>query len=252
MPRIRALPGLAIAALLTFAQPVAATDMTAMSDTERAVFGEEVRAYLLEHPEVLMEAIAVLEKRQADAQQSTDAQIIQSNAKAIFEDEGSFVGGNPDGDITIVEFMDYNCGYCKKAYPEVASLLSSDGNIRFVVKEFPILGESSVLAARFALAVRSVAGDEAYESIHNALMELRGGISQPALDRLASDHSIDIEAVKAEMNSDAVNSILAQNQKLAQELQITGTPTFVMGDQMLRGYVPLDGMQQIVADIRQN
>ncbi|MFT6605842.1 MAG: protein-disulfide isomerase [Halocynthiibacter sp.] len=244
----RAVAPLALAA--TLALPAAAFDASTMNPAEREAFGAEIRAYLLQNPEVLMEAIAVLEKRQDEAQGADDLTLVKTNFKEIFEDEGSWVGGNPDGDITIVEFMDYNCGYCKKAHPEVSKLLETDKNIRFIVKEFPILGETSVLGSRFAIATRAVAGDAAYAKVHDTLMTQRGGISDKSLDRLAKEFDLDIKAIRKEMDSDTTNAILQANSELAQRLAITGTPTFVMGDNLVRGYVPLDTMQKIVAELR--
>lgn len=244
----RAAMPLAFAA--TLALPAAAFDARKMNPAEREAFGAEIRAYLLENPEVLMEAIAVLEKRQEETQGADDLALVATNAKAIFEDDGSWVGGNLNGDITIVEFMDYNCGYCKKAHPEVSALLAADKNIRFIVKEFPILGETSVLGSRFAIATRKVSGDDAYAMVHDALMTLRGGISDKALDRLGKQFDLDIKAIREEMDSDDTNAVLQANSELAQRLAITGTPTFVMGDNLVRGYVPLNSMQQIVAELR--
>ncbi|MEQ3626731.1 MAG: DsbA family protein [Celeribacter sp.] len=227
-------------------------DPAAMTDDQRSAFRDEVRAYLLDNPEVLMEAIGVLESRQADAQTLGDAQMIETNSDAIFNDPMSYVGGNPDGDITIVEFMDYRCSYCRKAFPEVEELIATDGNIRFIVKEFPILGEESVLASRFAIAVLDVAGSDAYKNVHDALMQMRGSYTEASLREIAADAGIDeIDAVIAAMDSDEVTATIAANHELAQRLQITGTPTFVMSDQMLRGYVPLDAMQQIVGTARE-
>ncbi len=135
--------------------PAAALDLNAMTDEERQLFRAEVRAYLLDNPEVLIEAISVLEARQQQAQINGDLALVAQYSEAIFNDGYSFVGGNPDGDITIVEFLDYRCGFCKRAFPEVTELIASDGNIRFVIKEYPILGEQSTLASRFALSVRA-------------------------------------------------------------------------------------------------
>jgi len=232
------------------AGPVTAFELSAMSDDERAAFRDEVRAYLLENPEVLMEAIGVLEKRQADAQISNDQMLIQENAEALFNDGYSFVGGNLDGDVTLVEFLDYQCGYCKKAHPEVSELISGDGNIRFIVKEFPILGDASVLASRFAISVKQAAGDEAYRKIHDELMTFRGQISEESLRNLATSMQLDADTILSTMNSDAVSDVIAQNHALAQRMQINGTPGFVIETQMLRGYVPLDEMQQVVAQVR--
>ena len=218
---------------------------------KRAIEAAEAGAACLRiNPEVLMEAIGVLEQRQAEAQTADDASLVQVNAAAIYDDPTSFVGGNSDGDITIVEFADYNCGYCKKAHPEVTELLQSDGNIRFIIKEFPILGEASVLASRFALAVREVAGDDAYETVHDGLMEGRGKITDGKLDAMARDLGLDVDTVRAEMDSDKINAILTENHALAQRLQVSGTPTFVIGDELFRSYLPLDAMREIVAQAR--
>ncbi len=197
-----------------------------------------------------MEAIGVLEKRQAETQVSNDQTLIQANSDALFNDGYSYVGGNLEGDVTMVEFLDYQCGYCKKAHPEVTELIKGDGNIRYIVKEFPILGDASVLAARFAISVKQVAGDEAYAAVHDELMAFRGEISKESLETVATSRGLDADAIMAAMDSDAVTEVISQNHALAQRMQINGTPGFVIGDQMLRGYVPLDGMQQVVAQIR--
>lgn len=245
---IRAL--LAIVLATVMALPAAATEIDNMTDAEREAFRAEVRAYLLDNPEVLAEAIAVLRQREAEAETVQDQRMVAANADAIFNDGFSWVGGNPDGDITIVEFLDYRCTYCKKAFPEVSELLSSDGNIRFIVKEFPILGEASVLASRFAIAVKNVEGDEAYGEVHDRLMTLRAEISESSLKRLAEDMKLDFEAIFAEMNSDEITAIIRANHELADKLSISGTPAFIMEDQMVRGYVPLADMRRIVAALR--
>ncbi|MGR3592896.1 MAG: DsbA family protein [Limimaricola soesokkakensis] len=239
---IRALP-----VTLALAGPAAALDLEAMTDAERDAFGDQVRAYLLENPEVLMEAIAVLDQRQAEAAAQGDSAMIASHAEALFENEGDWVGGNPDGDITVVEFMDYKCGYCRRAFPEVEELVESDGNIRYILKEFPILGEQSLMASQFALAMRELEGDEAYKQAHNALMTMRADVSEDSLEALAESLDVDFEAVQAEMDSPRIAGIIAENHRLAQAMQVSGTPSFVMGDQMLRGYVPLAQMQEMVA-----
>lgn len=138
---LRALAGLACAA--TLAMPAAGSDLTALTEEERAAFRDEVRAYLLDNPEVLIEAIGVLEQRQAGASAEEDSSLIAVNAEAIFDDGHSWVAGNPEGSVTLVKFSDYTCGFCKRAYPEVQDLLQLDGDIRFILKEMPILGPSA-------------------------------------------------------------------------------------------------------------
>jgi protein-disulfide isomerase len=234
-----------------FALPVQALDLDAMNDAETQAFGQQVRAYLLANPQVLMEVVAVLEAEQASAATNNDVAMVNANAAYLFEDENSWVGGNPDGDLTIVEFLDYRCGYCRRAHPEVAELVSSDGNIRVIVKELPILGEQSTLASRFAVSTKIVAGDDAYKDVSDALMNLRGDVTETSLSRLAEAFELDGSAIFAKMNSEEVNEVLALNSMLAQRLQISGTPTFVFGDQMLRGYAPLDQMRIMVDDIRE-
>lgn len=237
-----------LASLLVLAQP--ALPQAAMTEAERDAFRAEVRAYLLENPEVLMEAIGVLEQRQQADQVNADLALLRDNADAIFHDGVSWVGGNPEGDITLVEFVDYRCGYCRKAHDEVAELVASDGNIRFVLKEFPILGEQSLLSSRFAIAVQQLTDADTYKRAHDALITLRGDVTTEALTRLADDLGVDGDAVLVRMSSPEVDAVIAQNQALANLLQISGTPTFVIDQTMVRGYVPLDGMRQIVAQQR--
>ena len=242
---------LAAAALwAVLSTPLSAFEINTMTAEEREIFRQEVRAYLLENPEVLMEAIAVLEQRQASLEAVNDAQLVASNADALFSDGYSFVGGNPDGDVVIVEFLDYRCGFCRRSHPEVAELISTDGNIRYIVKEFPILGEESVLASRFAISVLQNVDAATYEKVHNALMTFRGNINNASLARLAEQLNLDVEQIFLAMQSNAVSTVIAENRALAQRMQINGTPGFVFGDQIVRGYVPLVGMQKLVADIR--
>ena len=225
-------------------------DFDTMTDAQRDAFGAQVRAYLLENPEVIMEAVQVLEARQAEEQAQSDVDLVSANADEIFNHGYSWVGGNPDGDVTIVEFFDYRCGFCRRAHPEVKALLETDGNIRYVAKELPILGENSVASARFALAVREVAGDEAYKQAGDALIALNADMEEPVMRRLADTLGVDADAVIEAMDSDAVSDQLSQTRALAQTLQINGTPSFVMGDQMIRGYLPLEAMQEVIAEER--
>ena len=250
MSKPRLLASSVLALLMATGVQAADLDLDNMSDADRAAFGAQVRAYLMENPQVIMEAVQVLEERQAAEQAQGDVALIENNAEAIFNDGYSWVGGNPDGDVTIVEFFDYRCGFCRRAHPEVAQLLELDGNIRYVAKELPILGENSVISSRFALAAREVGGDAAYEAAKEALIVLNGDLDDTVLQRLAETLELDADAVIAAMDSDSVTEQLASTRALAQALQINGTPSFVMGDQLIRGYVPLDAMQEIIAEAR--
>lgn len=240
-----------LAALLSCALSVPAFADT-MTEAERVAFRAEVKAYLIEHPEVLVEAMNVLQDRQAQAEQASDKQLVTDHKADLFADQASWVGGNPDGDITVVEFMDYRCGYCRKAYQEVEDLVKADGNIRLVLKEYPILGEDSITSARFAIAVLQLHGNDAYKKAHDALITLRGAPDAETLGRLATDLGFDAQPVIDRMASPEVTAVIAANQELGNKMAISGTPTFVIDSQMLRGYVPLNGMQQIVAAERKS
>ncbi|MFQ3183184.1 MAG: protein-disulfide isomerase [Alteromonas macleodii] len=242
-----------LVALLLTTSSVLAQDVTAsinMTDTQRDAFRAEVRAYLIDSPGVIMEAIAVLEDRQKQAEASRDETLAQVNMNALINDGASFVGGNPDGDITIIEFVDYRCGFCRRAHPEVAELIASDGNIRIITKEFPILGEQSMLASQFAVATMAVEGEKAYKLISDALMLLQSDITPASLSSIASAFDLNADEIFAEMQSDATKTVLANNRALGDSMQITGTPTFVFGDQLVRGYIDLTQMRQIVEQER--
>ncbi len=230
--------------------PAQALDLNALSEAEKAEFGKQVREYLLENPEVIIEAIDVLEQRNAVAEAAADKELVQTNADELFNDGYSWVGGNPDGDITLVEFMDYRCGYCRRAVPEVASLLAEDGNIRLVIKELPILGDASVMSARFAVATKHVAGDDAYKQVHDALLEFSGEPTEVTLRRISDGLGLDSDSIIAAMDSDQVTEEIAQTRALAQRMKISGTPSFVLGTEMLRGFLPAAQMQQIADGVR--
>lgn len=221
-----------------------------MTDAERSAFRAEVRAYLLENPEVLVEAMDVLQGMEEQAAANRDLDMLAANNDAIFNDPASWAGGNLDGDITVVEFVDYRCGYCKKAHDEVAELVKSDGNIRLVLKEFPILGEESLVSSQFAISVLQLHGADAYKSVHDALIALRGSPDEATLTRMATDLGLDPAPIFAQMTTPEVMSVIEANHKLATTMEIQGTPTFVIDNTMVRGYVPLDGMRQIVAGQR--
>ena len=243
---------LTVTLLLTLAGTgaVRALDLSAMTAAEKEAFGAAVRDYLLENPKVLREAITALQEVEEAEASAADEDLVAMNSAAIFEDGHSFVGGNPEGDVTLVEFIDYRCSFCRRAHPEVSELVESDGNIRKVVKEFPILGPESVEASRFAIAVLQVAGDAAYARMNDTLIAHRGAFTREAMAGIAEEQGLDATAILARMDAPEVTDVIRANHALAEKLQITGTPTFVLGTTMLRGYVPLEGMRAVVSDER--
>ena len=241
----------ALVALALTANPAIAFDVTAMTDAERAALGTEIRAYLLANPEVLIEVSQELDKKQAAQQAQGDAQLIAANEADLYSDAASFIGGNPDGDVTVVEFLDYRCGYCRKAHAEVTSLIGSDKNIRYIVKEFPILGEDSLTASKFAIAALRTAGPEAYARISAGFYKsFRGDITPDTLGAFATKLGIDPKPILAGMDDPEVMKIIEANHDLASRMQISGTPAFIIGDQMVRGYVPAAQLKAIVEDTR--
>jgi protein-disulfide isomerase len=221
-----------------------------MSDAERDALHAEIRGYLLENPEIIMEVIGILDERRALGEAAAEATLVTDNSSAIYDDGYSFVGGNPDGDITIVEFVDYQCGFCRKSHPEVRELISADGGIRLIIKELPILGPGSELASRAAISTLISEGPEAYERLNLALMTLQGQVTEASLDSALAEAGLDVATIRAGMDADEVTRRLQDTRGLAQALAISGTPTFVFGDRMVRGYVELAAMRGLVEELR--
>ncbi len=224
-------------------------DLGNMSDADRAAFRNEIRSYLLENPEVIFEAIQILEERRNVAGQQADRDLVQANAAALFNDGFSFVGGNPDGDVTVVEFLDYRCGYCKRAHPEIQELLDRDPNVRLVVKEFPILGPDSVKAGKMALAALQLDPD-GYARLGDELMNYQGNLTEQVAYRIAGETGYDIADLKELANSTEIDDRLNENYQLARALGLQGTPAFVVGTEVIRGYLPVDEMLVAVQDAR--
>ena len=167
----------------------------------------------------------------------------------LFKDPTSPVGGNPNGDVTIVEFFDYQCGYCKVVFPRIEKLLIDDSNLRFVFKEMPILGPNSVFAARAALAAR-MQGEKQYVAFHKVMMASRGSLNKASVFRFATDAGLDLERLKGDMEDDNINDMIRRNLKLADALSINGTPAFVIGDTIVRGAVDLLKLKILVERAR--
>lgn len=227
----------------TFTQAAGVDNMTG---DERDVFRAEVRAYLLDNPEVILEAIQVLEQRQAQSEIQSDFDLIEENFAELTRDGYSWVGGNPDGAITMVEFSDYRCAFCKRAFPEIKAILEANDDVRFVLKEFPILGPDSTLASKAAISVLINQGDEIYEGLHDALMVHNGPVNIQTLSRLVTDAGGDPDLMVEHMDDEVVTQIIAKNNALASRMQISGTPSFLIGTEMLRGFAPAATMQEFV------
>jgi len=222
-----------------------------MTPEERASFGDAVREYLLENPEVIMEAVAILQNRERAAAVGADRELAERYAEQLGNDGYSYVGGNPDGAITMVEFLDYRCGYCRRAHDEIAALVAANSDVRFVVKELPVLGDESVLASRAALAVLVNDGPDVYHRMNDLLMRFDGPFNDATLFDIATEAGADAPRMSELMGQPLITEMISNNRTLAATLQVTGTPTFVIGTEMVRGYVAPEIMNSILEEVRQ-
>lgn len=240
-----------IAAVLVMTVPLAACSKEAapLDAQQKQQMEQLVHEYLVKNPEVVIEAIKEFQRREQAANQAR-----QQNALATFSDDlkgspNDPVMGNVNGDVTMVEFFDYRCGYCKRVFPDVQSLLESDGNIRLVLKEFPVLGPKSIYASRAAQAVWLHQKDK-YQAFHTAMMMSKGGLSEEKVQKLASDSGVDTKALVEQMNDPLVDATLEANAKQAEAMGITGTPAFIIGNTLAPGAIPLAAMVDMIVAAR--
>ena len=246
MPRLL-LIALIAAAFFSAAAPAAEPAFTAKQ--KRAV-EDVVRQYLLDNPGVIIEAIEALrQKQKADSARLLQATLASKRGE-LENDPTSPVAGNPKGNVTVVEFFDYNCPYCKTVFPRVLDLLETDGNIRYVLKEFPILGPQSVAAARAALAIWKL-DPKKYMPFHAAMMKSRGRLSEATIFDLAAEAGLDPGLLKKAMNEPWIDQALQKTLGLAEAFDITGTPAFVIGNHVIPGAIDLNTLKQLVAAARE-
>lgn len=211
-------------------------------------FERRIRAYLLDNPEVIVAAMQRLDARRRTAAQDEVRGVIAARADEVFRDAASPVGGNPQGDVTLVEFFDYNCPYCRQVAAVVAEAAAADGQLRIVYKEFPILGPNSMFAAKAALAAHR---QERYATFHQALMQARGTVNEEAVFAAASKVGLDTERLKADMQHADLQAAIDRNLALAAALRINGTPGFVIGSETLRGAADLKTLQALIRKARE-
>jgi protein-disulfide isomerase len=221
-----------------------------LSDNDRLAIQAEIRAYILNNPEVIIEAVQNLENKKRRNQEEVDLSLIQSSYDELFNDNISWQGGNLNGDITIIEFLDYRCGYCRKAHREVRKLIKSDGNIKLIIKEYPILGEKSTLSARLAISVLKKHGPEDYRIVHDKLMTENINLNENSIIKFLENLNINSSIVLKHIYSDEVTSHLRKIRALGQKLKISGTPTFIIEENIIRGFVDFNQMKEIIKNIR--
>ena len=247
MPRLLAPALLALAVL---GAPVSAPAQS-FTDTQRGDIETIVKSYLIAHPEVLEEAMNELQKRQTAAESAKHEASIAQNAEAIFNSPRGVTLGNKNGDVTFVEFFDYNCGYCKRAMADTLDLLKNDGKLKVVLKEFPVLSEGSVEAARVAVAVRMQdPTGKKYLDFHQKLLGGRGVADKARALAAAKDAGLDTARIEKDMTSPEVKATIQENMKLAEEMGLNGTPSYVIGRQIVVGAVGLDQLKEKIGIAR--
>ncbi len=219
------------------------------SPAERRKIESVIRDFILKNPEIVIEAIRGLQARdKRDAQARSKANLVKFRGE-IFNNPATPVGGNVKGDVTIVEFFDYRCGFCKQVFPVVMEVLNADKNIRYVYKEFPILGSESIAASKAALAAW-LTDKGKYEPFHRALMVTKGALPEQRVMKIAAKTGYDVKALKKTMADPRIDEMIEKNYALARALGINGTPAFVIGDKIVRGAIDLATFKKLISQAR--
>ena len=236
---------LAFAAFALVAPPAGAAD--ALTPAQKEAVERVVHDYILAHPEVMVEAIRSAQAKAKEKKEESAKQAITERRGELLSDATAPVAGNPHGDVTIVEFFDYRCPYCKQVEPHLEALLKEDPKLRIVYKEFPVLGPESLFASRMALAARK---QEKYAPFHDAMMAAKGKITEETILDVARSVGIDVARAKTDMAGAEIQEIIKRNYALADALDIQGTPAFIVGDTLVPGAIDLDNLRHLIAEAR--
>ena len=231
---------------LTLPSATAAPIEQTITGAQRSEIGQIVRDYLVENPDVIVEVLQILQTRQQAAQQRP--QQPQIDMAVVYNEGMDPVAGNPEGSVTVVEFFDYQCPFCKRMSTSIPRLLESDTDIRFVYKEFPVFGDESTYAARAALASQK---QGLYEDYHLALMKNRGRLSNRVVIKLAERVGLDVDQLKADMEAPEIIGTIEENYRLARQLGIRGTPAFIINDELVSGAMDINTMRRLIESKRQ-
>ena len=216
-------------------------------DADKTAIEKIVKDYLLKNPEIIREALIELERRTAEAEKERQQKLVTENQELLTDPKYGFVTGNKDGDITVVEFFDYNCPYCRQSLTDIMKLIENDKNVRDILKEYPILGQASKNAAMAALAARK---QNKYMEFHTALLTAKGRITDEQITKIAKSIGLDVDQLKKDMKSEDVIESHQKNMEVGQKLGINGTPTFIFNDQVIPQVLPYEAMKQLIARIR--
>ena len=237
-----------LAAAMLLAAPVAAPAQT-FSPDQRQQIESIIKDYLIAHPEVVQEVLAAVDKHQKDAEAQQQRATIRANNATLFNSPHQVVLGNPHGKIEVVEFFDYNCGFCKHALPDMVKLLDTNHELKFVHKEFPVLGEGSVEAARVAVAAR-MQDPAKYMEFHQKLLGGRGVADKARALAVAKEVGFDMARIQRDTASEEVNTTIAEDMKLADALGVNGTPSYVVGEELVVGAVGFDELTKKIETLK--
>jgi protein-disulfide isomerase len=237
----RLLPALLMAAALTAAPTARAQDD--LSPKQQEAVKKLVHDYIMENPGIIADAIEALRQKEDLAAEAAAKKTLAERKDEVFNDPDSPVLGNPKGDVTLVEFFDYRCPYCKAMADQIAEVVKADGKTKLVMKEFAVLGPESVTAAKAALASRD---QKKYEEFHRALMRLKEPLTEKTLMKTAAEVGINTDKLKKDMEDPKIDTLLKNNLKLAHDLNVDATPTFVIGDQIVTGAIPAQNLKQLI------
>ncbi|MFY2823455.1 MULTISPECIES: DsbA family protein [Ruegeria] len=237
----RILAGL-VAIAMSIGIPMARADELSDSDVKRLALEA-----ILENPEIIMQAIQLLQQREDQAKAEAIGSVLENQRELLEQDPNAPVIGNPEGDVTVVEFFDYNCPYCKRAAPVVKNVIAGDSDVRIVYREWPILGEGSDFAARAALASRN---QGKYEEFHWALMALNGRATEASVLKVVRELGLDEDQLRADMEAPEVDAHIQISMELARQLGFSGTPSFVIGDALAPGLITEDEMTRLIVAVR--
>ena len=245
---VRNIPLVLTALLVIFLSNASAEN----SKTNIRLSNDIISEFILTNPEIILESLKRYEEKLALTVKQRERILIKQELQALSFDRSSYIGGNPNGSITMIEFIDYKCGYCKKAHEQIAQLLLSNSEIRFIVKEFPILGDESELAARASIAVLLAEGNAVYWDFTDKLLNTNGRISIDLIKGLVKSVGGKSFNIEKKMASSEVYGILNSNFALARKIKITGTPTFIIGTEIYRGYKDIEALQKIINKRKQS
>ncbi len=249
MWHFRLFQALAVISLILMPGIGAADSDDGFSDAQKKHLEKFIEQYILDHPEVILEAVQRHQARREAIEKQRAKSALLTHKDQLLSDPSSPVGGSAQGDVTIVEFFDYRCGYCKRVYPTIKKIMAEDKGIRYVYKEFPILGPQSMTASRAALAIWQTSPDK-YHAFHDTLMSMRGGVTEAKVVSIAEKLGITGPALKKAMANKSIDDALGKNFRLAEALNINGTPAFVVGGQLVPGAVDFDTLKKLVAEAR--